>query len=193
MDEAHKKKRKRRESPRTPPGSLHSQPPPPAGASGAPGTSGASGSSQLPPPPHPPSTEPETCSLLQGHLEFTLPNSDKQMLSTANVKYRPKRKMIDRQEKIQINVAHYSYQNTVGRVSHSNMHSEQSYKKVHAMALILKTADPRVSRMKKKIQDSTHLLDYTLESDYSSKHVLHKHKELLYDVVYVTYSHYTLS
>ncbi|GKE31276.1 hypothetical protein Tco_1450598 [Tanacetum coccineum] len=56
LDEAHKKKRKRRESPRTPLGSLHSQPPPPAGASGAPSTSGASGSSQFPPPPPPPST-----------------------------------------------------------------------------------------------------------------------------------------
>ncbi|GJZ36107.1 hypothetical protein Tco_0581924 [Tanacetum coccineum] len=38
LDEARTKKRKIHESPRTPPGSPHSQPPPPAGASGAPGT-----------------------------------------------------------------------------------------------------------------------------------------------------------
>ncbi|GJS89483.1 retrovirus-related pol polyprotein from transposon TNT 1-94 [Tanacetum coccineum] len=36
LDEARKKKRKIHESPRTPPGSPHSQPPPPIGASGAP-------------------------------------------------------------------------------------------------------------------------------------------------------------
>ncbi|GJT66227.1 hypothetical protein Tco_1017707 [Tanacetum coccineum] len=49
-------RKKRRDVPRTPPGSPPSPPPPPppiAGASGAPGTSGASGSSQLPPPPPP--------------------------------------------------------------------------------------------------------------------------------------------
>ncbi|GKB67903.1 retrovirus-related pol polyprotein from transposon TNT 1-94, partial [Tanacetum coccineum] len=60
LDEARKKKRKRHESPKTPPGSLPLQPPPPpppAGASGAPGTSRASGSSQSPPPPPPPSIE----------------------------------------------------------------------------------------------------------------------------------------
>ncbi|GKC52852.1 hypothetical protein Tco_1075597 [Tanacetum coccineum] len=45
LDKARWKKRKRHESPRTPPGSPHLQPPPPAGASGAPSTSGASGSS----------------------------------------------------------------------------------------------------------------------------------------------------
>ncbi|GKD26613.1 retrotransposon protein, putative, unclassified, partial [Tanacetum coccineum] len=56
LDEARKKKRKRRASPRTPHGSPHSHPPPLAGTSGAPGTSGASGSSQLPPPPAPLST-----------------------------------------------------------------------------------------------------------------------------------------
>ncbi|GKA81397.1 retrovirus-related pol polyprotein from transposon TNT 1-94 [Tanacetum coccineum] len=51
LDEDRKKKRKRCESPRTPPGSPHSQPPLLAGTSGAPRTSGASGSSKLPPPP----------------------------------------------------------------------------------------------------------------------------------------------
>ncbi|GKE18661.1 hypothetical protein Tco_1426238 [Tanacetum coccineum] len=59
QQEAHKKKRKRCESPRTPPGSPPTQPPPPpppAGASDALGTSGASRSSQLPPPPPPLST-----------------------------------------------------------------------------------------------------------------------------------------
>ncbi|GJR10562.1 hypothetical protein Tco_0793214 [Tanacetum coccineum] len=59
LEEAHRKKRKKCASPRTPFGSPPSQPPPPppsAGASGALGTSGASGSSQLPPPPPPPST-----------------------------------------------------------------------------------------------------------------------------------------
>ncbi|GJS72666.1 hypothetical protein Tco_0705507 [Tanacetum coccineum] len=59
LDEARKKKRKRCESPRTPPRSPDSKPPPPpppAGASGAPDTSGASGSSQLPLSPPPPST-----------------------------------------------------------------------------------------------------------------------------------------
>ncbi|GJY42305.1 hypothetical protein Tco_0429575 [Tanacetum coccineum] len=52
-------KRKRRESPRTPPGSPHSQPlplPPPVSASGSLSTSRASRSSQLPLPPPPLST-----------------------------------------------------------------------------------------------------------------------------------------
>ncbi|GJV90629.1 hypothetical protein Tco_1538442 [Tanacetum coccineum] len=54
QEEAHKKRRQRRDLPRTPSGSPPSQPPPPAGASGAPSTSGALWSSQLlPPPPHP--------------------------------------------------------------------------------------------------------------------------------------------
>ncbi|GJT14932.1 hypothetical protein Tco_0873638 [Tanacetum coccineum] len=59
QEEARKKKRKRRDAPRSPLGFPPSQPPPPpppAGASGAPGTSGALGSSQLLPPPPPPST-----------------------------------------------------------------------------------------------------------------------------------------
>ncbi|GJW33723.1 retrovirus-related pol polyprotein from transposon TNT 1-94 [Tanacetum coccineum] len=56
QEEARKKKRKTRESPRTPLGSPPTQPPPPAGVFGAPGTSGASGSSRLPLPPPPPST-----------------------------------------------------------------------------------------------------------------------------------------
>ncbi|GKB17805.1 hypothetical protein Tco_0851728 [Tanacetum coccineum] len=57
QEEACKKRRKRRDVPRTPSGSPPSQPPRPpplAGVSGAPGTSGASGFSQLLlPPPHP--------------------------------------------------------------------------------------------------------------------------------------------
>nr|GEX21225.1 hypothetical protein [Tanacetum cinerariifolium] len=59
LEEAHQKKRKRRDVPRTPSGCPSPQPPPPsppAGASGAPCTSRASGSSQLPPSPPPPST-----------------------------------------------------------------------------------------------------------------------------------------
>ncbi|GKB86115.1 hypothetical protein Tco_0958387 [Tanacetum coccineum] len=59
LDEAHQKRRKRCDVPRTPSGSTPSlppPPPPPAGASGVPGTSGRLGSSQMPPPPHPPST-----------------------------------------------------------------------------------------------------------------------------------------
>ncbi|GJX06617.1 hypothetical protein Tco_0194549 [Tanacetum coccineum] len=61
--------KKRRDVPRTPPGSPPSPPPPPpppAGASGAPGTSGASGSSQLPPPPPPPSTGTSGAAQQQG-------------------------------------------------------------------------------------------------------------------------------
>nr|GEV09840.1 hypothetical protein [Tanacetum cinerariifolium] len=58
--EAFKKKKKSRESPKTPSGSLphhrHPPPPPPAGPSRDSGTPGASGSSQVPPPPHPPSS-----------------------------------------------------------------------------------------------------------------------------------------
>ncbi|GJV55427.1 hypothetical protein Tco_1456432 [Tanacetum coccineum] len=53
------KKKRRHESPQTPPGSppyQPSPPPPPAGPSGTSGASGASGSSQLPPPPPPSST-----------------------------------------------------------------------------------------------------------------------------------------
>nr|GEU35992.1 hypothetical protein CTI12_AA475510 [Tanacetum cinerariifolium] len=59
LDEAPGKKRKKRDSPRTPSGSPSQQPPPPppppplAGAFGAPNTSRASGSSQAPPPPSP--------------------------------------------------------------------------------------------------------------------------------------------
>nr|GEW98534.1 hypothetical protein [Tanacetum cinerariifolium] len=61
LDEAHQKKGKRCDVPRTPSGSpppqpLPPPPPPSAGASGAPGTSGASRSSQLSLPPLPPST-----------------------------------------------------------------------------------------------------------------------------------------
>nr|GEY02357.1 retrovirus-related Pol polyprotein from transposon TNT 1-94 [Tanacetum cinerariifolium] len=53
LDEAHRKRRKKHDLPRTPSGSPPLQPPPLpplAGASGAPGTSRASESSQLPPP-----------------------------------------------------------------------------------------------------------------------------------------------
>ncbi|GJW38278.1 hypothetical protein Tco_0064123 [Tanacetum coccineum] len=55
-EEAHKKRRKRRDVPRTPFRSPPSQLPPLVGASGAPSTSEASGSSQFPPPPPPLST-----------------------------------------------------------------------------------------------------------------------------------------
>nr|GEU95553.1 copia protein [Tanacetum cinerariifolium] len=57
LAEAHKKMKKRRDSPKTPHGSPPHQPPPsppPAGPSGASGSLGASGSSQVPPPPPPP-------------------------------------------------------------------------------------------------------------------------------------------
>nr|GEY27061.1 hypothetical protein [Tanacetum cinerariifolium] len=59
LEEARQKKKKRRDIPRTPSGSLSPQPTPPhplAGTSGAQGTLGASGSSQLPLPPPLPST-----------------------------------------------------------------------------------------------------------------------------------------
>ncbi|GKA36452.1 retrovirus-related pol polyprotein from transposon TNT 1-94 [Tanacetum coccineum] len=58
LAEARRKKKRRHDSPNTPPGSLPHQPPPPpppAGLFGTSGTSGASGSSQVPHPP-PPST-----------------------------------------------------------------------------------------------------------------------------------------
>nr|GEZ64770.1 E-beta-farnesene synthase [Tanacetum cinerariifolium] len=57
LAEARKKKRKRRDLPKTPLGSPPHQPPPPpppAGPSGASGSPKASGSSQVPPPPPPP-------------------------------------------------------------------------------------------------------------------------------------------
>ncbi|GJZ00604.1 hypothetical protein Tco_0518033 [Tanacetum coccineum] len=59
LAEGRRKKKKRHDSPKTPPGSLPHQPPPPpppTGPSGTSGASGTSGSSQLPPPPPPPST-----------------------------------------------------------------------------------------------------------------------------------------
>ncbi|GJU48880.1 hypothetical protein Tco_1218435 [Tanacetum coccineum] len=82
LDEAHRKKRKRRASPRTPPGSLPLQPPPPpppVGASGALGTSGASGSTQLPPPPPPPPTGASGSAPQQGSKA---PSSSMAMAST---------------------------------------------------------------------------------------------------------------
>nr|GEW37483.1 retrovirus-related Pol polyprotein from transposon TNT 1-94 [Tanacetum cinerariifolium] len=63
LAEARKKKKKRHDSLKTPPGSPPHQPPPlppPAGPSGTSGSLGASGSSQVPPsPPLPPSTNQE--------------------------------------------------------------------------------------------------------------------------------------
>nr|GEW72273.1 hypothetical protein [Tanacetum cinerariifolium] len=59
LAEARRKKKKRHDSPKTPPGSLPHQPappPPPAGTSRTSGSFGASGSSQLPPHPPPLST-----------------------------------------------------------------------------------------------------------------------------------------
>ncbi|GKG12793.1 hypothetical protein Tco_0347030, partial [Tanacetum coccineum] len=56
LAEAQRKKKKRRDSLKTPHASPSHQPPPPlppAGSSGTPGASGASRSSQLPPPPLP--------------------------------------------------------------------------------------------------------------------------------------------
>nr|GEV12913.1 hypothetical protein [Tanacetum cinerariifolium] len=59
LAEAHKKKKKRRDSPKTPLG-FPPPPPPPAGPSGTSGSPGASGSSQVPPTPPPlPSTNQE--------------------------------------------------------------------------------------------------------------------------------------
>nr|GEW14567.1 hypothetical protein [Tanacetum cinerariifolium]GEW15208.1 hypothetical protein [Tanacetum cinerariifolium]GEW21268.1 hypothetical protein [Tanacetum cinerariifolium] len=69
LEEAHQKKRKRRDVPKTPSGSPPPQPPPPpppAGAFGAPGTSGALGSSQLPPLPLPPATGTSRSTQQQG-------------------------------------------------------------------------------------------------------------------------------
>nr|GEV59490.1 E-beta-farnesene synthase [Tanacetum cinerariifolium] len=57
LAEARKKKKKRRDLPKTTPGSPPHQPPsppPPVGPSGTSGSPGASGSSQVPPPPPPP-------------------------------------------------------------------------------------------------------------------------------------------
>nr|GEV10057.1 hypothetical protein [Tanacetum cinerariifolium] len=74
MEEAHPKKRKRHDVPRTPSGSLPPQPPPPpplAGTSGAPCTSGASGSSQLPSPPLPPSTRTSGSAQQQGSIALS--------------------------------------------------------------------------------------------------------------------------
>nr|GEW55491.1 monodehydroascorbate reductase [Tanacetum cinerariifolium] len=59
LAEARRKKKKRHDSPKTPPGSPPHRPlptPPPAGPSGTSGSPRASGSSQLPPPPPPLST-----------------------------------------------------------------------------------------------------------------------------------------
>ncbi|GKC48889.1 hypothetical protein Tco_1071634, partial [Tanacetum coccineum] len=59
LAEARRNKKKRHESPKTPPGSPPHQPPTPpphAGPSGTSRASGASRSSKLPPPPPPPST-----------------------------------------------------------------------------------------------------------------------------------------
>ncbi|GKG03637.1 hypothetical protein Tco_0311273 [Tanacetum coccineum] len=77
QEEAHKKRRKRRDAPRSPLVSPPFQPPPtppPAGASGAPGTSGALGSSQFLPPLPPPSTSTSRSTLQQGHK---VPSSSK--------------------------------------------------------------------------------------------------------------------
>ncbi|GJV68609.1 hypothetical protein Tco_1484118 [Tanacetum coccineum] len=82
QEEACKMKRKRRESPRTPPVSPLLQPPPlppPAGASGALGTSGASGSSQMPRLPPPPSAGTSGSTQQQGDKT---PSSSKTMAST---------------------------------------------------------------------------------------------------------------
>nr|GFA39976.1 hypothetical protein [Tanacetum cinerariifolium] len=59
LTEAHKKKKKSRESPKMPLGSPPHQPPPPppVGPSGALGSLGASGSPQVPPPPPPPTNQ----------------------------------------------------------------------------------------------------------------------------------------
>nr|GEZ09757.1 hypothetical protein [Tanacetum cinerariifolium] len=81
LAEARKKKKKRRDSPKTPLGSPPHQPtpsPPPAGPSGASGSLGAFGSSQvLPPPPPHPSTNQEG----QSHGS-TAPSSSKTAAST---------------------------------------------------------------------------------------------------------------
>ncbi|GJR41826.1 hypothetical protein Tco_1309929 [Tanacetum coccineum] len=81
LDEARKKKRKKRDSLRTPSGSPP-QLPPLAGASGAPGTSGASGSSPLPPPPPPPSTGTSRGNQRQGS---EAPSSSKTVVSTPKI------------------------------------------------------------------------------------------------------------
>nr|GEW71515.1 hypothetical protein [Tanacetum cinerariifolium] len=70
LDEARRKKRKKRDLPRTPSGSPPPQPPPPpppAGASGAISTSRASGSTQLPTPPPTPSTDTNQGNQQQGN------------------------------------------------------------------------------------------------------------------------------
>nr|GEU77071.1 histone deacetylase 14 [Tanacetum cinerariifolium] len=75
LAEAHKKKKKSRDSPNTPPGSLPHQPPPPpppACPSGASGSPRASESSQVPPPPPPP---PSTNQEGQSHGSTTLSSS----------------------------------------------------------------------------------------------------------------------
>ncbi|GJR58418.1 hypothetical protein Tco_1500580 [Tanacetum coccineum] len=82
LEEAHRKKRKKCDSLRTPSRSLlpHLPPTPaPAGASGAPGTSGASGSSQFPPHPPPPSTDINQGNQQQGS---GAPSSSKTAAST---------------------------------------------------------------------------------------------------------------
>nr|GEV84322.1 hypothetical protein [Tanacetum cinerariifolium] len=74
LDEARRKKRKKRDLPRTPSGSppLHPPPPPPpAGAFDTPGTSGASRSSQLSPPPPSPSTDTNGSNQQQGSRALT--------------------------------------------------------------------------------------------------------------------------
>ncbi|GKD21894.1 hypothetical protein Tco_1223597, partial [Tanacetum coccineum] len=81
QEEARKKRRKRRDIPRTPHGSPLSQPPPPpppAGTSGAPSTSGASRSSQLSPPPPPPSSGTSGSTPQQG---YEVPSSSKTIAS----------------------------------------------------------------------------------------------------------------
>nr|GEY54172.1 hypothetical protein [Tanacetum cinerariifolium] len=75
LTEARKKKKKRHDSLKTPPGSPPHQPPPspPTGPSGTSGSPGAFGSSQVPPPPPPP---PSTNQEGQSH-GFTAPSSSK--------------------------------------------------------------------------------------------------------------------
>nr|GEX26458.1 hypothetical protein [Tanacetum cinerariifolium] len=80
LAEAHKKKKKTRDSPKMPRGSPPHQPPPPpppAGPSRASGSPGASGSSQVPPPPPPP---PSTNQEGQSHGSIA-PSSSKTVAS----------------------------------------------------------------------------------------------------------------
>nr|GEU57709.1 hypothetical protein [Tanacetum cinerariifolium] len=80
LKEARRKKRKRRDVPRTPFGSPPPRPlapPPPACVSGAQGTSGASRSSRFPPPPPPPSTSTFGSTQQQGSKAPSLSKTQK--------------------------------------------------------------------------------------------------------------------